>query len=312
MYGELKLFACRAARELASEVAERLALPLGGVDVFKFPNDNTFVRITENVRETDVFVFQTSCPPVDENLMELLIMLDTVKRASAARVTAVMSYFPYVRSDKKDQPRVPITARLVADLLVTAGADRIITMDLTAEQIQGFFSVPSDHLTAVPILANYYRGRIDCSNLVVLAPDPGAVKRARKCAQRLGAPLVFLDKRRLDDSGAVEVTTIVGNVAGKDVLFFDDEVDSAGTLVLAVNEVIRAGASRCFAAASHGVFSAPAFERIRSSPLVEVTVTNSVPVEHAPPAVKVLSVAGLFAEAIRRTHNGESITSLFL
>ncbi|MEW6308838.1 MAG: ribose-phosphate pyrophosphokinase [Bacillota bacterium] len=312
MYRELKLFACRAASELASEVAERLALPLGGVDVFKFPNDNTFVRITENVRETDVFVFQTSCPPVDENLLELLIMLDTVKRASAARVTAVMSYFPYVRSDKKDQPRVPITARLVADLLVTAGADRIITMDLTADQIQGFFSVPSDHLTAVPILANYYRERIDCSNLVVLAPDPGAVKRARKCAQRLGAPLVFLDKRRLDDSGAVEVTTIVGSVAGKDVLFFDDEIDSAGTLTLAVNEVIRAGASRCFAAASHGVFSPPAFERIRSSPLVEVTVTNSVPVGQAPPAVKILSVAGLFAEAIRRTHNGESITSLFL
>ncbi|WP_404980626.1 ribose-phosphate diphosphokinase [Carboxydichorda subterranea] len=309
---DVKIFGGRATQELTVAICQHLGVHAGRADIFKFSNDNTFVRILENVREADVFVVQTSVPPVDEALVELLIMLDALRRASAGRITAVLPYYPYVRSDKKDQPRVPITARLVADLLVTAGADRVVTIDLTADQIQGFFTIPVDHLTAQPVLARYFRSK-HLTDAVVVAPDPGAVKRAQRFAERLGVPVAFVDKRRLPATSGVRATAVVGDVRGRPVILFDEEVDQGTTLLEATELVLERGAAEVYAACTHAVLSGLAAERVSKAPIRELVVTDTVPV---PPskrwnALTVLSVAPLLAETIRRISTGESVSALF-
>lgn len=307
-----KVFAGRPVQGLAAEVCNCLKIPLGRADIFTFSNDNTFVRILETVRECDVFVLHTSTPPVDQNLMESLIMIDALRRASARRITAVLPYYPYVRSDKKDQPRVPITARLVADLLTTAGADRVVTMDLTAAQIQGFFRIPVDHLTALPLLCDYFAAK-GLEHPVVVAPDAGSAKWAARYAQRLHAPLVLLDKRRIGNSGEVSIANIVGDVRGADVIVFDDEIDRASSVTEAARVLLDHGARSVHAGCTHGVLSGPAVERIAASPLAEVVITNTLPLPPAKriPKITVLSVADLLAQAIRGIHLGESISPLF-
>jgi ribose-phosphate pyrophosphokinase len=306
-----KIFGGRATRELTEEICAHLGVTPGQAEIFKFSNDNTFVRINESVRNQDVFVVQTSCPPVDEALMELLILIDAFKRASVSTVTAVLPYYPYVRSDKKDQPRVPITARLVADLLMTAGVDRVVTIDLTADQIQGFFSVPTDHLSAQPVIAKHFADK-NLTDGVVVAPDQGAVKRAQRFAQRLNMPVAFVDKRR--QGSEVHATTIVGDVKNKQAIIFDEEVDR-GSSVTEVSALLeKQGVKEVYAACTHPVLSGPAVERLKNSNIKELVVTDTVPV----PASKrwenlvVLPIAPLLAESIRRIHEGESISPLFL
>ncbi|MEX2355816.1 MAG: ribose-phosphate pyrophosphokinase [Thermaerobacterales bacterium] len=308
----MKVFGGRAAGALTESICRRLGIDAGRAEIFKFSNDNTFVRIQENVREQDVFVVQTSCPPVDEAFMELLILLDALRRASARRLTAVLPYYPYVRSDKKDQPRVPITARLVADLLVTAGADRVITVDLTADQIQGFFSVPTDHLTALPVLVQYFADK-KLADLVAVAPDPGAVKRAQRFAEHLGIPVAFVDKRRVGGDAEVAATAVVGDVAGRRAVLFDEEIDRGSSVCEAADLLQRSGAKEVYAAATHAVFSGPAVHRLSQSGIREVIVTDTIPVpaDKHWDALVVLSVAPLLAEGIRRLHTGESISALF-
>lgn len=308
----MKVFGGRGTCELTEAICAHLLIQPGATDIFKFSNDNTFVRVLENVREEDVFIVQTSCPPVDEALMELLILVDTVRRASARRVTAVLPYYPYVRSDKKDQPRVPITARLVADLLVTAGVDRVITVDLTADQIQGFFTIPVDHLTAQPVLAQYF-ARKQLERPVVVAPDTGAVKRAQRFAERLRTPVVFIDKRRVGGEAEVRATTVVGKVSGCQAILFDEEVDRGGSALEAAELLFGRGASAVYLACTHAVLSGPAVARLSASALSEVVVTDTVPV---PPGKRwdrltVLPIAPLIGEAMRRTHTGESVSVLF-
>lgn len=308
----MKIFGGRATRQLTEDICRRLGIEPGRADIFTFSNDNTFVRILEHIRDQDVFVVQTSCPPVDSALMEMLIIMDAVRRASGRRIIAVLPYYPYVRSDKKDQPRVPITARLVADLLVTAGADRIITVDLTADQIQGFFSVPVDHLTALPVLARYFEAK-GLENPVAVAPDPGAVKRAQRFAAWLNIPVAFIDKRRVGGADEVLATTVVGDVEGRQAILFDEEIDRGSSVCEAAELLYRNGAREVYAACTHAVFSGPAVERLSNSDIREVVVTDSVPI---PPEKRwdrlvVLSLAPLLAEAIRRTHTGESISALF-
>ncbi|MHB0885908.1 MAG: ribose-phosphate diphosphokinase [Bacillota bacterium] len=306
----MKVFGGRATGELTAAICRQLGVEPGQANISKFGNDNTFVQIKENVRERDVFIVQTSCPPVDEAFMELLILADALKRASVRRLTAVLPYYPYVRSDKKDQPRVPITARLVADLMVTAGVDRAVTIDLTADQVQGFFSVPLDHLTAQPVFARYLQGK-GLEDMVIVAPDPGAVKRAQRLAGRLGVPMAFIDKRR---TGAkVRVTTVVGDVNERQAVLFDDEVDSGGSACEAAELLKTKGAKAVYLACTHGVLSGEAPRRLAASAIREVIVTDSVPVpvEKRWNRLVVLSIAPLLAEAIRRIHTGESLSVLF-
>ena len=311
----MRIFAGRATRELGERICSHLGAELGKAEIFKFSNDNTFVRVGENVREEDVFVVQTSVPPVDEAFMELLIMVDALRRASARRITAVLPYYPYVRSDKKDQPRVPITARLVADLLVTAGVNRVITVDLTADQIQGFFTIPVDHLTAQPVLAKYFAAK-RLTKPVVVAPDPGSVKRAQRFSQLLGAPVAFVDKRRLPSKGSdseVMATTVVGNVEGCQAILFDEEVDRGSSLVTAAGLLRERGATEVYAACTHAVLSGPATQRLSNSIIKEVVVSDTVPVpaEKRWDGLVVLSLAPLLAEAIRRVSEGLSVSVLF-
>jgi ribose-phosphate pyrophosphokinase len=308
----MRIFGGRATQSLTAAICSYLGVEPGKADVFKYSNDNTFVQVHENVREEDVFVVQTSAPPVDEALMELLIMTDALRRASARRITAVLPYYPYVRSDKKDQPRVPITARLVADLLVTAGVNRVVTVDLTADQIQGFFTIPADHLTAQPVLARYFlEKRLD--NLVVVAPDPGSVKRAQRFSQRLGVPVAFVDKRRVSSGVEVVATTVIGNVEGCRAILFDEEVDRGSSITQATELLFQHGAIEVYAACTHAVLSGPAVERLSQSPIRELVVTDTVPVpqEKRWDRVVVLSIAPLLAESIRRIHTGQSISVLF-
>lgn len=309
----MKVFGGRATRELTEAVCQQLGIEPGRAEIFKFTNDNTFVRILENVRNEDVFVVQTSATPVDESLMELLIMVDALKRASARYVTAVLPYFPYVRSDKKDQPRIPITARLVADLLQTAGVDRTVTIDLTADQIQGFFAKPADQLTAMPVLAHYFRDKA-LKGAVVVAPDPGAVKRAQRFAERMGLPVAFVDKRRVGQEKEVSATTVVGDVRDRSVILFDEEIDRGSSICQAAELVVRHGARAVYAAATHAVLSGPAVERLAGAGMLEVVVTDTVPVPEGKrwPGLTVLSVAPLLAETIRRINSGESISALFV
>jgi ribose-phosphate pyrophosphokinase len=309
---ELKIFSGNAHPELAAAVCQYLDIPLGKSEAFKFSNDNTFVRILENVRQRDVFIIQPICYPVNDNLVELLIAIDAFKRASAGRITAVLPYYGYGRTDKKDQPRVPITGRLVADLLTAAGADRLLTVDLHAGQIQGFFNIPVDELTALPILTNYLKAK-EIADLVVVAVDIGISKRARDVAEKLGVPLAIIEKRRTGNNDHTEMLNVIGEVQGKVALTFDDEIDTGGTVVNAAKALVECGVTKVYCCATHPVLSGPAPERIAQSNFQEVVVTDTIPVapEKRNGKITILSVAPLLGEAIYRIHKGLSVGELF-
>jgi len=311
---DLKLFTGNANRALAEEIAQYLHVPLGDVEVSRFSDGEVFVQVNENVRGTDVFVVQPTCPPVNDSLMELLIMTDAFKRSSAHRITAVLPYYGYARQDRKVQGRMPISAKLVADLLEAAGVDRVLALDLHAGQIQGFFNVPVDHLFAGPVVMIDYLKKKDLKDPVVVSPDAGGVERARAIAKRLDAGLAIIDKRREGPNSAVAMH-LIGDVDGHDAIVIDDMIDTAGTLVQAVDAIAREGARRILACGIHPVLSGPAIERIKASPLEEVVVTNSIPVTEAKRAaarITVLTVAPLLGEAIRRIHDEESVSKLFV
>lgn len=306
----MKLISGTAHRALAERIAQNIGQPLADVQVNAFPDGETCVKINENIRGEDVFIIQPSCPPTNHNIMELLIMVDAARRASAERITAVMPFFGYARQDRKDQPRVPITAKLVANLLTSAGVNRVLTMDLHAPQIQGFFDIPVDHLYAKSVLISYLRERHpDTSNLTVVSPDVGGVKMARAYADALGAELAIVAKHRVSAT-RVEAMNVIGDVEGRDVLLVDDMTETAGTLMAAAEILHKNGAKRIFAGVSHAVLGDMAHERLRNSKIEEVITTDSVPQAEGP-KVQVVSVAPLLGEAIRRIHGGESITSLF-
>lgn len=312
MVDELKVFAGNAHPTLAQHICDYLGIPLGKAEVFKFTNENIFVRVLENVRERDVFIVQPICSPVNDNLMELLIMIDAMKRASASRITAVMPYYGYSRTDKKDQPRVPITARLIADMLTVAGADRILAVDLHAPQIQGFFTIPVDELTALYILGGYIHDK-KLKDMVVVATDIGISKRARDIAERLDAPLAIIEKRRVGNEDKTETLNVIGDVKGMRALTVDDEIDTAGSLIQAVDALKKAGAKEVYACCTHPVFTGPAIERIAASPVKEVIVTDTIPVPDGKrhKKITVLTVAPLLGEAIHRIHSGLSVGAMF-
>jgi ribose-phosphate pyrophosphokinase len=306
-----RIFTGNSSRKLACAICDHLNVPLGDIDVGRFEDGEVSVRFNENIRGSDVFVLQSTGAPAD-NLMELLIMLDAAKRASARRVTAVLPYFGYARQDRKDQPRAPISAKLVANLITVAGADRVLTMDLHSAQIQGFFDIPFDHLYAAPLLIEYFAQK-KIPNLVVVAPDVGGVKMARAYAKRLGAELALTDKRR-PHPDAVEIMNIIGDVEGKNAVLFDDLVTTASTLCLAAEAIRAQGAREIYAGVTHGVFSPRAFERIAQSPIKEMVTTDTVDHGHLrlPANVKELSVASLLGEAMQRIHEERSLSSLFV
>ena len=310
---EIKVFSGSAHPTLAQAAADYLEIPLGKCEIFEFSNENIFVRILENVRQRDTFVIQTLSSPVNKNLVELLIMIDALKRASAARITAVIPYYAYGRTDKKDQPRVPITARLIADLLTVAGANRLLTVDLHAAQIQGFFSIPVDELTALYILSRYFKEKDLNKNLVVVATDIGISKRARDLAAMLDAPLAIVEKRRVGNEDRAEALNIIGEVAGKLALTVDDEIDTAGSLVDVVSALEKRGARGVYACCTHPILSGPATQKIAACPVKEVVVTVTVPVDITKKLEKitVLPIAPLLGEAIRRIHTGLSIGAMF-
>ena len=313
LLGDMAVFSVGAHPELAAAICEYLHIPVGEMEVNKFNNENTFVRIQENVRSRDVFFIQPTSAPVNDHIMELLIAVDAAKRASAGRITVVIPYYGYGRTDKKDQPRVPITARLVADLLTTAGADRVITVDLHAGQIQGFFNIPVDELTVVPLLVDYFLNK-DIPDLVVAATDVGISKAARNVAQRLNAPLAIVEKRRIGNDDNTEVLSLIGDVDGRPVLTFDDEIDTGGSLVSAFGALKEAGATQLYATASHGIFSNGATDRICNvDVLEELVVTDTVPIgeDKMHPKLTVLSSCDLLGEAIYRIHNGQSVGAMF-
>ena len=309
---ELKVFTGNGHPELAKSVCEYLDIPLGQAEVFKFANDNTFVRIHENIRQRDVFIVQPTCYPVNDNLMELLIMIDACKRASAGRITAVVPYYGYGRTDKKDQPRVPITARLVADLLTAAGADRLLTVDLHAGQIQGFFNIPVDELTTLPLLGDYFAAK-EIQDLVVVAVDIGISKKARDIAEHLGAPLAIIEKRRMNNNDVSETMNVIGEVEGKTSLVFDDEIVTGGSIVNAAKALYEQGVKDVFCCVTHPVLSKDGSEIMAKSKFSEVVVTDTIPM---PPEKRngkftILSVAPLLGEAIYRIHKGQSVGDLF-
>jgi len=310
---KLKVFSGNAHPALAKEICARLKVPLGRAFVGRFPDGEVRLQILENVRGADVFVIQPTCNPVNDNLMELLVMLDALRRASAERVTAVIPYYGYARQDRKDRPRVPISAKLVADLLTSAGADRVLALDLHAGQIQGFFNIPVDHLYATPVTVRYFR-RLRLKDPVVVSPDPGGVERARAFAKRLNSPLAIIDKRR-EDANVVEMFNVVGEVEGKTCLIVDDMIDTGGTLVKSAQALTEKGAAAVYACCSHGVFAEGAVDKICSAPLEQVVTTNSI---RLPPAaqqcqkIKVLSVGTLLAQAIRSIHEETSVSKLFI
>ncbi len=314
MYGEIKLFGGTACPELAAQIADYLGLPLSGRDIIRFPNENIFVRLHASARGQDVYVIQTTSVPVSDNLMELLIMVQTLRLDSAARVTVVVPYVAYARSDKKDQPRVPITARLVADMIEVAGADRYMTLDLHAGQIQGFFSIPGDVLTAFHILSDYFiERRADLRDPVIVTADLGFAKKGRNFAAKIGANMAFIEKRRTGNDANAQALTVIGDVEGKDVIIVDDEVDTAGSMAQAVRIVKEHGARDVYLSFVHPVLSAPAVERLRDLPIKEIVTTNTIPIPPAKqlPNLRVLSVARLLGEVIRRAHEGRSVGELF-
>ena len=306
------VFSGRSHPSLALDISQYLNIPRGESNVFKFSNDNTFVQFHENIRQRDVFLVQPFAYPVNDHIMELLIMIDAAKRASAGRITAVTPYYAYGRTDKKDQPRVPITARLVADLLSVAGADRVLTIDLHAGQIQGFFNIPVDELTALPILARYFQDKA-LENLVVVSVDIGISKRARDMAARLGVPLAIIEKRRVGNNDSTESLNVIGDVEGMNALTFDDEIDTAGSLMSAVEALQKAGVRDIYSCCTHLVLSGPGADRIASSPIKELVATDTLPLleEKKNGKITALSVAALLGEAIRRIHEGLSIGAMF-
>jgi ribose-phosphate pyrophosphokinase len=316
MPAHLVLTAGNANPKLAQEIAEALDTRLAEAEVSQFSDGEVFVQVNENVRGADVFVIQPTCPPVNHNLMELLIMIDALRRASAFRITAVIPYFGYARQDRKVQPRVPITAKLVADLITAAGAHRVLTMDLHAGQIQGFFNIPVDHLFAAPVLLEYFQQRLAehaWADLVVVAPDAGGVERSRAFAKRLGTSLAIMDKRRTGANEA-KIMHVIGDVRSRDVILLDDIIDTAGTIIQAVSALKAEGARRIVASCTHAVLSGQAVERLEKSEIAEVVVTNTIPLREDPQSKKltVLSVAPLLAEAIHRIHTETSVSSLFV
>ena len=307
---EMKIFSGSAHRELARRIAHFVGVPLGDATVDSFPDGETFVKFNENVRGRDVFIVQPSCPPTNQNIMELLIMVDAARRASAARITAVIPFFGYARQDRKDQPRVPITAKLVANLLTAAGVNRVLTMDLHAQQVAGFFDIPVDHLQALPVLHRYIREK-NLEDLVVVSPDVGGLKNASAYSQALGAGLAIVAKRR-KSATEIEHLHVIGDVANKTVLIVDDLTETAGTLTSAATILKKHGAGRIFAGVSHAVLSDLAIERLKASCIEELITTNSVPVRTAEGVpVTVLCIAELLGEGIKRIHNDESVSSLF-
>jgi ribose-phosphate pyrophosphokinase len=312
--GEIKLFTGNSNRPLAEAISTHLGVPLGGAEIGRFSDGEVQVEITDNVRGGDVFVIQSTSTPTNDNLMELLLMLDAFKRASAKRITAVIPYYGYGRQDRKVAPRVPISAKLVADLITTAGASRVLTVDLHAGQIQGFFNVPVDNVYANPVLLQYLRDRLGSREVTVIAPDAGGVERARAFAKRLDAHLAIIDKRRIR-ANVVGEMQIIGEVDGRTAVIVDDMVDTAGTLATAAEAVRAAGSPLVVACATHAVLSGPAVPRLRESHLDELVVTDTIPLGAAARTLEkitVLPVAGLLAEAIRRTHDEASISSLFV
>ena len=309
---ELAIFSGNAHRQLAQDICRHLGVPLGDATVTQFSNENIWVKINENVRGKDVFVIQPFGSPVNDSILELLILLDALKRASAQRITAVVPYYAYGRTDKKDQPRVPITARLLADCMTTAGATRFLTMDLHAGQIQGFFSIPVDELTATNILAHYFLAR-ELDEFVVVATDAGFAKRARNFAELVNAPLAIVEKRRIGNEERSESMGLIGSVEGHHALIVDDEVDTAGSMVQAIKIVREHGAREVYAAATHAVLSGPAVQRLAESELTELVVTDTLalPAAKRLERITVLSVAELFAGAIQRIHEGRSVAELF-
>ena len=311
----LKIFACNSAEEFAQKVCNEIGVELGKKESFKFKNDNTFVRILETVREDDIFVFQTIQPPIDERVMELLITLDALRRASPRRITVVVPYFPYARSDKKDQPRIPITSKLVADLLVTAGADRVLTCDLHNPAIQGFIEAPSDQLRAKDILTNYFKNIIKdkAEDYVVVATDAGSSKNAYKYARRLGTEIALIDKQRRGNDDKAIATHVIGEVDKKTCIIFDDEIDTAGSMMEAVRVLKENGAGDIYAACTHGVLSRDAIEKIKDPNLKELVITNTVPLpeEKQLDKIVVLDIAPLFGRAIINIHQGHALGELF-
>src|SRR6187431_459529 len=312
-FGELKVFSGSAHPQLAAEIAEFLGVELGQARLRRFPDTEVSFQIDENIRGTDVFIVQPTCAPVDPHLMELMIMVDAFRRSSAARITAVIPYYGYARQDRKDKPRVPISAKLVANLLSAAGTNRVLTMDLHKAQIQGFFDIPVDHLFAAPVIIDYLT-RLDSPNLTMVSPDAGGAERARAYAKRLDAELAIIDKRRTDD-GTAEVMNVIGDVEGRTCIIQDDIVDTAGTITKAATALKENGAERVLACAVHGVLSGPAIERIERSPLDQLILTNTVPLSPEAQQCKkivVLSVARLLGQAIKSIHEETSVSSLFV
>src|SRR3954454_13311258 len=307
---QFDLYTGNANPDLADKIARYLARDLGKIEVFECANENIFVKIEDNARDRDVFLIQPTCSPVQKSIMELLIMIDAFKRASAGRITAVVPYYAYGRSDKKDQPRVPITARLIADMISVAGADRLLTMDLHQGQIQGFFNIPVDELTAVHLLSEHFiRKEIEQP---VVVTDLGFAKRARTFAELLNAPLAIIEKRREANDDRAEVLNVIGNVRGKRAIIVDDEIDTGGTLTEITRALEREGVKEMFACATHGVLSDPATDRIRNTDLAEVVITDTIPLPASKhlPNIKVVPVAPLIGEAISRIHNGQSVGAL--
>lgn len=309
------IFTGRAHPALAESICEYLDCDLGRAEFSKFNNDNTFVRILDNVRHRDVFIIQPTSYPVNDNIMEMLIFIDAARRASAGRITAVMPYYSYARTDKKDQPRVPITARLIADLITTAGADRVILVDLHAAQVQGFFSTVVDELTALPMLADYFMKKdIPVEDLVVVAPDIGSSRRSRVFATRLTAPLAIIEKRRLGNNDRVETLNVIGNVEGKYALLFDDEINTGSTMIAAADILAKHGSKGVYACATHAVLPGDASQKLTSVPnLNELVITDTMPLEDRKkhPKVNVVPIAPLVGEAIKRIHEGRSVGALF-
>jgi ribose-phosphate pyrophosphokinase len=309
----IKLFTGNSNKALAKEIADFLNIPVGDAAVTTFSDGEIMVQINENVRGADVFVVQSTCMPVNHNIMELLLMVDALKRASAKRITAVIPYYGYARQDRKVQPRVPISARLVADLITVAGVDRILTIDLHAGQIQGFFDIPVDHLYAAPVLSDYVKKKY-LNDIVIVSPDAGGVERARAFAKRMNASLAIIDKRR-EKANESQVMNVIGDVRGKDAILFDDMVDTAGTITQAVSAIKEKGAKKIVAACTHAVLSGPALDRINTSGLEEVIVTNTILMDEKQQKCKkltILSVAPLLGEAIKRIHEESSVSSLFV
>ena len=305
----LKVFTCNANPKLAEEIVSYLGIELGKSHVQNFSDGETNITIDESVRGCDVFIVQSTCAPVNDNLMELLIMIDAMRRASARRITAVIPYYGYARQDRKSRGREPITAKLVANLIVQAGADRVLTMDLHAQQIQGFFDVPVDHLMGVPILADYYKG-LNLKDLVVVSPDMGGVTRARSLATRLGVPLAIIDKRR-PMPNVSEIMNIIGDINGKNVIMIDDIIDTAGTITNGAAALIERGAKSVYVSCTHPILSGPAYERLEKAPIKEIVTANTIPTTKAMDKLTVLSVAPLMGEAILRIHNDSSVSEMF-